>query len=129
MCTHCERNAGEATLIFSQLERLCGVNPLFLLLQREVEGLEMGCGQSVATSGGGPIYEMTFDMTDSNSPPLGSSLHPGATPLFNSEEDQNLLNLVEGLPGVGGGSGADVLRMPGGRLVRVTPLQQRTTAS
>jgi hypothetical protein len=76
----------------------------------------MGCGQSVATQGG-PIYEMTFDMT--NSSPMGSTLYQG---LALVEDDQSLLSMVEGLPDVSAGSESNgAMRIPG-RLIRVTPL-------
>ena len=75
----------------------------------------MGCGQSVATQGG-PIYEMTFDMT--NSSPMGTTLYQGLTLV----EDQSLLSMVEGLPDVSAGSEDNsAMRIPG-RLIRVTPL-------
>ena len=77
----------------------------------------MGCGQSVATQGG-TIYEMTFDMTNS-SPGGASSLYQG----MGLVDDQSLLSMVEGLPGVSTGSEPGALRVPG-RLIRVTPLQQ-----
>ena len=76
----------------------------------------MGCGQSVATQGG-PLYELTFDMTNS-SPGGAPSLYQGLV-----EDDQSLLSMVEGLPGVSTGSESGAVRVPG-RLIRVTPLQQ-----
>ena len=87
----------------------------------------MGCGQSVATHGN-QIYEMTFDMTNSSSPPIGGEVQQGFQGLGLVEDDQSLLRMVDGLPGVSQEPGSDELRMPG-RLIRVTPLQQRVAPS
>jgi hypothetical protein len=100
----------------------------------------MGCGQSVAThvcTGPGPIYEMTFDMTSTSSPPLATSLSglgmtstsspPLATSLSGlgvegDDGQQGLQRIIDCLPG----DNEDVMRMPG-RLVRVMPLPPRAS--
>ena len=84
----------------------------------------MGCGQSKAmhVCPGPTIYEMTFDMTSTSSPPLATSLNEGLGIENNSGE---LQHMFECLPGVTAGEG-DVLRMPG-RLVRVAPLPPRSS--
>ena len=63
---------------------------------------------------------MTFDMT--NSSPTGTTLYQGMGLV---EDDQGLLSMVEGLPGVSAGSESNgAVRIPG-RLIRVTPLPPR----
>ena len=83
----------------------------------------MGCGQSKAmhVCQGTTIYEMTFDMTSTSSPPLTTSLNQG---LGLDQSSGELQHMIECLPGVTAGEN-DVLRMPG-RLVRVAPLPQRS---
>ena len=83
----------------------------------------MGCGQSVAThvcTGPGPIYEMTFDMTSTSSPPLATSLN--GLGVEGDDGQQGLQRIIDCLPG----DNDDVMRMPG-RLVRVMPLPQRAS--